>query len=65
MDKSGLESAFNPFHSTKEGGYGLGLAVIKKKIEELGGRVEIASRLGEGTTVTLFLPAALDVGSPL
>lgn len=65
MDKNGLERAFNPFHSTKEGGYGLGLAVIKKKIEELGGRVEIASRLGEGTTVSLFLPAALDVGSPM
>lgn len=65
MDTDGLERAFNPFHSTKEGGYGLGLAVIKKKIEELGGRVEIASRLGEGTTVSLFLPAALDVGSPL
>ena len=50
--------AFNPFYSTKQDGNGLGLAMIKKIVEEFGGTVEIASRLGEGTSVSMRLPPA-------
>ena len=53
------ELVFSPFFSTKEKGSGLGLAMIKKIIEDLGGEVELASRPGIGTTVTLRLPLAL------
>ena len=61
MDKTQLENAMSPFYSTKERGYGLGLAMIKKAVEEAGGHVAIASRPGQGTTVTLsFMPVLAD-----
>jgi two-component system phosphate regulon sensor histidine kinase PhoR len=37
-------------------GFGLGLSYVKNVIERHGGSVHIASRLGEGTTLKLFLP---------
>jgi signal transduction histidine kinase/HAMP domain-containing protein len=41
-------------------GTGLGMSIVKEIIELHGGTVEIASQLGQGTTVTLWLPAAGD-----
>jgi PAS domain S-box-containing protein len=38
-------------------GSGLGLSIVKEVAELLGGRVEVSSTLGAGTTVSLFLPA--------
>ena len=40
------------------GGTGLGLAIVKHIVERHRGRLEIASRVGEGTTVTIWLPEA-------
>lgn len=65
MNEHEQDRVFNPFYSTKEDGSGLGLAMIKKIIEELGGRVKLASKVGQGTTVSLFLPSALDVETSL
>jgi signal transduction histidine kinase len=45
-----------PFYSTKEQGTGLGLMVSKKIIEAHGGRLEVASTLEIGTTVSVYLP---------
>jgi signal transduction histidine kinase len=42
--------------ATGDGGKGLGLAIVKRIAELHGGSVQIASRLGQGTTVTLSLP---------
>ncbi len=53
------EKIFNPFFSTKEKGSGLGLAMTKKTVEDMGGQVELQSKEGEGTCVTIFLPPAL------
>lgn len=61
MNEHEQDRVFNPFYSTKEAGDGLGLAMIKKIIEEHGGKVELMSRSGQGTTVSLFLPPALDL----
>ena len=61
MSETELERAFNPFYSTKADGNGLGLPLIKKIIEESGGSVTLASRPGQGTTVTLRLQPAMDV----
>jgi two-component system phosphate regulon sensor histidine kinase PhoR len=44
----------------REGGSGLGLAIVKHLVRALGGTVNLASREGRGTTVTLLFP----VGGP-
>jgi signal transduction histidine kinase len=55
IDKQHMEDIFNPFFSTKKNGSGLGLAMTKKVIEEMGGRIEVTSTKGQGTTVALLL----------
>ena len=61
MSKDVMERIFSPFSTTKGKGYGLRLALIRKAVEDWGGQVEIASREGQGTQVTLRLPPALAV----
>jgi len=52
------EAVFEAFNSTKgQRGTGLGLAVTKKIVEEHGGRIDLESQPGEGTTVVLALPS--------
>lgn len=52
-----LASVCEPFFTTRPEGTGLGLAIAKRYVEQNGGRLEIASRPGEGTTVRLRLPS--------
>jgi len=54
-----LLQVFSPFYSTKDRGAGLGLAMTKKIIEDLGGEVRLESEAGRGTTVLLRLPPVL------
>ncbi|HEU5337232.1 MAG TPA: ATP-binding protein, partial [Terriglobales bacterium] len=51
-----LPHIFRPFYTTKGNGTGLGLSLARRIVEEHGGRVEVSSRLGHGTTFTVFLP---------
>ncbi len=51
-----LARIFDPFFSTKERGTGLGLAMVRQIAEASGGRVEVASRLGEGARFDVWLP---------
>ena len=53
-----LATVCEPFVTTRPEGTGLGLAIAKRYVEEAGGRLEIASAPGHGTTVRLWLPAA-------
>jgi signal transduction histidine kinase len=52
-----LASVFEPFFTTRQEGTGLGLAIAKRYVEQNGGRLEIESRQGRGTTVRLRLPS--------
>ena len=57
MNPETLEHAFEPFFSTKgERGTGLGLATVHGIVSRIGGRVEVASTVGSGTTFTVVLP---------
>jgi two-component system NtrC family sensor kinase len=56
IDPKHRDRIFDPFFTTKEKGTGLGLSVVYGIIENLGGKFEIASRAGEGTTVRIRLP---------
>jgi signal transduction histidine kinase len=51
-----VDNVFEPFFTTKKAGSGLGLATVKKIVEEHGGSIAIGSAPGEGTTVTIRLP---------
>ena len=51
-----LPRLFDPFVSTKQGGNGLGLALTQQIIRDHGGEIQVASRVGRGTTFTLSVP---------
>ena len=57
MDAATLDKIFEPYFSTKAAGTGLGLPIARKVIEDHGGSIRLASAPGEGTTVTIELPA--------
>ncbi len=51
-----LSRIFDPYFTTKSTGTGLGLAIAHNIMEAMGGKINISSRPGEGTTITLTLP---------
>jgi signal transduction histidine kinase len=56
MDTQVRSRALDPFFTTRPSGTGLGLAIVDRIIDAHGGRLDIDSRAGEGTTVTVFVP---------
>lgn len=57
------DQIFNPFFSTKNSGAGLGLAMTRKVVEDMGGKVTFESMPATGTTVSLFVPVAMALAS--
>ncbi len=65
-EKEAIDLLFRPAFSTSEkitdvSGRGVGLDVVKNKIEGLGGDVEVSTKLGEGTKFTVRLPLTLAI----
>jgi signal transduction histidine kinase len=54
IPKEDLKSVFRPLKTSKAQGMGFGLAVCDKTVKEHGGRIEIDSTVGEGSTFTCF-----------
>mgnify|MGYP001331029097 CR=1 FL=1 len=65
-DKEAIDLLFRPSFSTAEkvtdvSGRGVGLDVVKSKIEALGGDVEVKTKYGEGSTFSIRLPLTLAI----
>jgi two-component system sensor histidine kinase HydH len=60
-----LGNLFMPFFTTKEKGTGLGLAISQRIVQGAGGRIDVRSYEGKGSTFSVVLPAAMDaLGTP-
>lgn len=51
-----MKKLFRPLFTTKARGIGLGLTVVKNLIDANGGRIEVESESGKGTTFAVKLP---------
>jgi signal transduction histidine kinase len=61
MDANVRLRAKDPFFTTRPSGTGLGLAIVDRIVEAHDGELSIASRPGQGTTISVFLP----IGAPV
>jgi len=57
MDRVTLEKIFIPFYTKKSGGSGLGMPIAKKVIEGHQGKIQVSSKPGQGTELTIELPS--------
>ena len=58
IEPEDLGRAFEPYHTTKAGGSGLGLMVVQRIVQEHGGQIELVSKPDVGTSFTILLPLA-------
>lgn len=61
MTAEELSRCFEVFWSNKKGGTGLGLASVRRIIEEHGGEVSVISEIGQGTSFALLMPMAVEL----
>jgi two-component system, NtrC family, sensor histidine kinase HydH len=62
MDEETLGRAFDSFFTTKARGVGLGLAIVGRLVTALDGKIDIQSRVGHGTVITIAFPVKLKTG---
>jgi NtrC-family two-component system sensor histidine kinase KinB len=59
-----LSTIFDRFNPFSESGTGMGLALVRRLVESLGGQIAVESRLGHGTTFRFTLPVAVAASVP-
>ena len=59
-----LTTIFDRFNPFSESGTGMGLALVRRLVESLGGQIAVESRLGHGTTFRFTLPVAVAAAIP-
>jgi signal transduction histidine kinase len=59
-----LSTIFDRFNAFSESGTGMGLALVRRLVESLGGQIAVESRLGSGTTFRFTLPVAVAESIP-
>ena len=57
MSEGDLARLFQPFRTNFPTGTGLGMAISYRIVQEHGGRIDVASHVGSGTTITVSLPS--------
>jgi signal transduction histidine kinase len=62
ISEKDLPFIFDPFYTTKPTGTGLGLAITRRIIEEHKGRIEVKTKIEEGTTIKVFLSSGKEEG---
>jgi len=58
MSEERLAKVFLPFNTSKTSGIGVGLPMVRRSVQRLGGSIDVSSRPGAGTTFRLTLPVA-------
>ncbi|HEV3471573.1 MAG TPA: ATP-binding protein [Pyrinomonadaceae bacterium] len=64
MSPAQVERLFEPFSSSTTGGTGLGLSIVYQIVKDHGGTINVRSREGHGTTITIELPSAATLRPP-
>ncbi|MFC4353656.1 nitrogen regulation protein NR(II) [Chryseomicrobium palamuruense] len=65
MTEEVIENLFKPFYTTKAEGFGLGMMICQKIMADVGGRIEVQSQPGKGTTVYLHFKKAKESSGEL
>jgi signal transduction histidine kinase len=55
--ESNMDRMFRPYFTTKKGGTGMGLPMVRRIVEEHGGQITFESEVGKGTRFIILLPA--------
>ena len=56
MDESAIANLFQPYFTTKPNGHGLGMMIIQGIVRAHNGKIDVDSKRGKGTTISVSIP---------